>query len=83
MIGASTTLTNAMALFEKIGDTNPGFSYLKQLAKHIDLVANVPVRNFGTLAGNLMIKHDNHDFPSDIFLLMETIGALFAISKII
>jgi CO/xanthine dehydrogenase FAD-binding subunit len=28
-----------------------------------------------TLAGNLMVKHTHRDFPSDIFLVLETVGA--------
>lgn len=33
----------------------------------------------GTLAGNLSIKHQHNDFPSDIFLIFETVGAVFTI----
>ena len=29
----------------------------------------------GTLAGNLMLKHAHNDFPSDLFVLLEGIGA--------
>lgn len=29
----------------------------------------------GTIAGNLMIKHTHNSFSSDIFLLLETVGA--------
>lgn len=29
----------------------------------------------GTLAGNLSIKYQHNDFPSDIFLIFETVGA--------
>ncbi|EFA13013.1 xanthine dehydrogenase/oxidase [Tribolium castaneum] len=79
VLGAGTSLTTAMELFNQVGDKNSQFSYLKQLANHIDLVANVPVRNVGTLAGNLMMKHDIHDFPSDVFLILETIGATFTV----
>ena len=34
-----------------------------------------------TLAGNLMLKNAQSDFKSDIFLLLETIGAELNISK--
>lgn len=33
-------------------------------------VANTSVRNMGTLAGNLMIKHTNNAFASDIFIAL-------------
>ena len=38
-------------------------------------VANTNVRNVGSIAGNLMLKHAHNDFPSDIFNLLEAIGA--------
>ena len=36
----------------------------------------------GTIAGNLSIKHAHNEFPSDIFLLLETIGARLNIISI-
>ena len=38
-------------------------------------VANTNVRNVGSIAGNLMLKHAHNDFPSDIFNLLEAAGA--------
>jgi hypothetical protein len=29
----------------------------------------------GTLAGNLMLKHAHNDFPSDVFVILEAVGA--------
>jgi len=29
----------------------------------------------GTIAGNLMMKHAHNDFPSDVFVLLEAVGA--------
>ncbi|XP_011302981.1 indole-3-acetaldehyde oxidase [Fopius arisanus] len=53
----------------------PGFNHLRQMADHVDLIAHISVRNLGTLAGNLMIKHQYNEFPSDMFLILETAGA--------
>ena len=39
------------------------------------------IRNQGTLAGNLMMKHAHQDFPSDVFLILETVGALLEIVR--
>ncbi|XP_018565775.1 indole-3-acetaldehyde oxidase-like [Anoplophora glabripennis] len=75
IIGANISLTNAMNLFDKLSKENSKFRYLSKLSHHIDLIANVPVRNTGTLAGNLMLKHQYNNFPSDVFLFLETIGA--------
>jgi xanthine dehydrogenase/oxidase len=101
VIGANMTLTEAMELFN--GVTDKGFEYMKQLGKHIDWIANVPVRNVrnkfyfleaqviffiifvqaGTLAGNLSIKKEHHEFPSDIFTTFDAAGAKLNISKYI
>jgi xanthine dehydrogenase/oxidase len=75
VLGANTTLTDTIEFFNQVAQTRFNYHYLKQMADHINLVANVPVRNRGTIAGNLMIKHDHHEFPSDIFLILETVGA--------
>lgn len=74
VLGGNVSLTAAMEAFEKYG-SDSGFGYLKQLWHHFDLIANVPVRNTGTLAGNLMMKHAHPDFPSDIFLTFEALDA--------
>ena len=38
-------------------------------------VAHTGVRHNGTIAGNLMLKHQNNWFPSDVFCLLEGSGA--------
>lgn len=78
-----------------------GYEYCKHLVHHIDLIANVPVRNVlvpcdilsfdcltmllcfqaGTIAGNLSIKHGNIEFPSDMFLILESAGAKLTIAE--
>ncbi|CAB3359541.1 Hypothetical predicted protein [Cloeon dipterum] len=73
-VGANVTLTEAIATFRTQANT-AGFEYLAKLAEHLDLVANTPVRNVGTLAGNLMLKKDEPGFPSDIFVILEAVGA--------
>ncbi|CAG9770996.1 unnamed protein product [Ceutorhynchus assimilis] len=78
-LGANVTLTDAIDIFEEAAKKYPSFSYLSRAADHIDLVANVPVRNIGTLAGNLMLKHKHPRFQSDIFLILETIKATLII----
>ncbi len=44
VLGANNTLTETQKIFESVSG-KPGFEYCMELAKHIDLVANVPVRN--------------------------------------
>lgn len=47
VIGANVNLTETMDILSK-ASTTPEFEYCKHLVKHIDLVANVPVRNVCT-----------------------------------
>lgn len=44
-IGANVTLNEAMDILESVATDKPDFLYCRELAKHIDLVATVPVRN--------------------------------------
>ena len=80
-LGGNVTLTEAMEIFTRAAKEHKNFEYLNEIAKHIDLIGNVPVRNSGTLAGNLMMKYNNLAFPSDIYILMEAVGAKVVICK--
>lgn len=44
VLGANTTLTKAMSIFETVSKSR-GFKYLTQMRMHLDLVAHIPVRN--------------------------------------
>ncbi|CAH0400156.1 unnamed protein product [Chilo suppressalis] len=79
IIGAGTTLTDLMDILLSVSKTNTEFAYLQKIYEHLDLVAHIPVRNIGTIAGNLMTKHRYPSFSSDIFLLFETVGAYLTI----
>ncbi|XP_041981245.1 xanthine dehydrogenase/oxidase-like [Aricia agestis] len=74
VIGAGTTLTKVMQIFQDVSE-DEYFAYLRVLSEHLELVAHIPVRNIGTVAGNLMVKHRYPEFQSDIFLLLSTVGA--------
>ncbi|XP_073981070.1 uncharacterized protein isoform X1 [Rhodnius prolixus] len=79
-LGANITLAECIKLFRTLSAQNALLcGYTGVLADHIEMVANVPVRNVGTLAGNLSIKHQHLDFPSDIFLIFLTVGAQITI----
>ena len=45
ILGANLSLTDTMLIFDKIAKEHEKFAYLKKLSHHIDLIANVPVRN--------------------------------------
>lgn len=44
IVGANMTLENTKELFEEVSANHNGFSYLNEFAKHLDLIAHVPVR---------------------------------------
>ncbi|XP_014098505.3 uncharacterized protein [Bactrocera oleae] len=73
-LGANLSLTDTMAIFEEAAKMK-GFEYCQQLWNHFDLIANLPVRNMGTLAGNLIMKHNHNDFPSDVYIVFEALNA--------
>ncbi|XP_026318629.1 xanthine dehydrogenase 1-like [Hyposmocoma kahamanoa] len=81
VIGGGTTLTEALDIFQHMA-TQDYFEYLLKFYQHLKLVAHIAVRNIGTIAGNLMIKHQHNEFPSDIFLLLETVGAELTLEKV-
>ena len=75
-LGANVSITDAIAFFKKAGETNPVWTAVGQ---HLHLIASVGIRNQGTLAGNLMMKNAHNDFPSDVFISLETVGATLEI----
>ncbi|XP_063365129.1 uncharacterized protein LOC134653665 [Cydia amplana] len=79
ILGAGSTLNETINIFKSVASTEDNFWYLQKLQEHLQLVAHIPVRNLGTIAGNLMIKHHYNEFQSDVFLLMETVGAYITI----
>lgn len=45
VLGANTTLSQAISIFRKISSQFPDFSYLSEVGEHFSLVAHVPVRS--------------------------------------
>ncbi|XP_022112869.2 indole-3-acetaldehyde oxidase [Pieris rapae] len=82
IIGAGMTLTEFINVCDRKSKMNEDFLYLKEFVNHLELVAHVPVRNVGTIGGNLSLKNKHHDFPSDIFLLFETVGGCVTIMDV-
>ncbi|KAF6024631.1 hypothetical protein EB796_017075 [Bugula neritina] len=73
--GAGVTLTQLLNSFQDTSKANTGFQYLSEAASYLDKVANLQIRNMGSWAGNLMMKHKHRDFISDVFTLLECVGA--------
>ncbi|XP_014098512.3 uncharacterized protein [Bactrocera oleae] len=79
-LGANISLTEAMEIFEQAA-LKPGFEYCQQLREHFDLIANVPVRNTGTLAGNINLKKYYPEFPSDVFITFEALDVQIIVAE--
>ncbi|XP_067671007.1 uncharacterized protein [Haliotis asinina] len=56
-----------------------GYAYFSAIVSHLRKIGNVLLRNAGSWAGNVMIKHAHPEFPSDVFTVMEAVGAHIAV----
>ncbi|XP_058124743.1 uncharacterized protein LOC131289060 [Anopheles ziemanni] len=78
-IGANVTLSEFMQILSKVARKRPSFTYCQEMAKHLNLVASLAIRNTGTIAGNLITKNQHPDFTSDLYILLEAVGAKLTI----
>ena len=69
ILGGSLPITDCIKELEG-KSSESGYEYCAQVAAHLKMVANTSVRNVGSLAGNLMLKHAHPEFASDVFLLL-------------
>ncbi len=77
-VGAAVSIASLIAVLQANAAQSPSFTVL---ADHLSIVANVAVRNAGCWAGNLMLTHNNADFPSDIFTIMAATNATLTIAS--
>ena len=77
-VGAGVSLTNLIGLLQANADKSANFG---PLAEHLLKIANWPVRNLGTWAGNVMMAYAHQDFPSDVFLLLAASQATLTTGK--
>ncbi|XP_043236080.1 indole-3-acetaldehyde oxidase-like isoform X1 [Amphibalanus amphitrite] len=80
VFGAAVTLSQLITELEKLSGS-AGYRHCAEMARHLRLVANTPVRNAATWAGNLMIKYKHRSFPSDVFLLLTAARATLKIAE--
>ncbi|XP_052896949.1 xanthine dehydrogenase/oxidase-like [Anopheles moucheti] len=81
MVGGNVTLAELIEILRKAGKKLSDFSYCEEMGKHLLLAANPAVRNVGTIAGNLSIKNQHPEFPSDLYILLEAIGAKLTVAE--
>jgi xanthine dehydrogenase/oxidase len=77
-IGSAISITNLISILESNASMSASYTVL---ADHLSIVANTSVRNAGCWAGNLMLTHNNADFPSDIFTIMAAANATLTIAN--
>lgn len=82
IVGANVTLNEFIRTLQEAAASDVKFHYCLELAKHVTMIAHEAVRNVGTIAGNLSLKHQHHEFPSDLYLILESVGAQLTISTI-
>ncbi|XP_048248147.1 indole-3-acetaldehyde oxidase-like [Haliotis rufescens] len=76
--GANMSLSKLIDTLD-LKKSEKGYAYFGAIASHLRKIGNVLLRNAGSWAGNVMIKHAHPDFPSDVFTVMEAAGAHIAV----
>ncbi|CAB3259492.1 unnamed protein product [Arctia plantaginis] len=82
VLGANVSLEDAINIFKEVSETRTEFAYLSEFVKHVELIANAPVRKIGSIAGNLMYKRAIPTYQSDLFLLFEGVGAYINVRNV-
>jgi xanthine dehydrogenase/oxidase len=77
VVGACVSLTQLIDFLCQNKDKSSSF---EELANHLQTIGNVAVRNCGSWAGNLMMKHKRPSFPSDLVTMMEAAGSTVTIA---
>ncbi|XP_055604319.1 uncharacterized protein LOC129752571 [Uranotaenia lowii] len=80
-VGGNTTIAEFIKILQTVAIKNTNFKYCEELAEHIEMVGNIPIRNTATIAGNLALKAKHHEFTSDLFLILEAVGAKLTIAQ--
>ncbi|EGD72878.1 hypothetical protein PTSG_04607 [Salpingoeca rosetta] len=77
-IGAGVTIA---ALIDYLIQQKALSDSFETLADHLKKVASTPIRSVASWAGNVMMVHDNPDFPSDIFTIMAGANATLTVNS--
>ncbi|KAJ8719485.1 hypothetical protein PYW08_011660 [Mythimna loreyi] len=79
VLGANVSIQDCITIFTDAAKEKSDFAYLAEIVKHLELVAHIPVRKIGSLAGNLMYKRAVPTYQSDLFVIFECIGAMITV----
>ncbi|XP_076048889.1 uncharacterized protein LOC143029787 [Oratosquilla oratoria] len=75
IFGANVSLTRLIEVMKENAAKNPGFAYLRDIAKHFQHVGNMHVRNSSSWGGNLAMRALHDDFSSDLAICFEAANA--------
>ena len=83
-VGAALSITDTINHFKMIleNEESGGYSYLKIINDYLVYVASPAIRDVGTMAGNIMMKVLHPSFQSDIFSMLEAVGAKVVIASL-
>ena len=80
-VGAGVSISDAVDHFMSVLENDPAsYGYLKTMADNLIYLASPAIRDVASLGGNLMVKHQHQNFPSDIFTMFEALGAKITIA---
>jgi len=80
-VGGGVCIADAMKKFEVMKESvQTDFWYLENFCDQLNYVASTAVRENGSIAGNLMLKHSHPEFQSDVFNLLEVVGAKMTVA---
>ena len=81
-IGAAVSITDTVTHFRTVME-NAGaqYSYLQVIVDSLVYVASPALKDVGTWAGNLMVKHEYPGFPSDLFSMLEAVGGKVKVAR--
>ena len=74
IFGSALSLSNFVDIFDRVSQESD-LVYLKECSRLLTRVANLPIRNRSSWAGNLVMKYKHHDFPSDVFVMLQVLKA--------
>eukprot|EP01111_Echinosteliopsis_oligospora_P011758 TRINITY_DN3944_c0_g2_i1.p1 TRINITY_DN3944_c0_g2~~TRINITY_DN3944_c0_g2_i1.p1 ORF type:complete len:1275 (-),score=347.02 TRINITY_DN3944_c0_g2_i1:75-3899(-) len=75
-IGAAVTISEMRDYFVSISEKRPDQKeYLSAVVDHIDKIAGHPVRNAGTVGGNISVHASRPYFPSDLATIFTALNA--------
>jgi xanthine dehydrogenase small subunit len=86
-VGAAESLSNVVHELDRLIATNPAWATkgFAAFRTHLLDVANLQVRNIGSIGGNVMMTRAHAEtpqpFPSDVYLVLATLGASITIAS--